>query len=203
MEHGPGLISLSKTGGQGFFLKANSSLSGPEDPVVLPDLPNREVHHECEQAIIIGKRGRHIPREAVDDYIFGYSCLIDAVVRGKEERVMRKSFDSFCPVGPYITTRDEVVDYSNISMELCVNGEVRQQANTRNLIVDIPEMIALSSSVMTFEPGDIIATGTPAGVGLMSPGDKVTISVTGIGTMTLDVVKEQIPAHKLWENRVG
>jgi 2-keto-4-pentenoate hydratase/2-oxohepta-3-ene-1,7-dioic acid hydratase in catechol pathway len=88
-------------------------------------------------------------------------------------------------------------------MELCVNGEVRQQANTRNLIVDIPEMIALSSSVMTLEPGDIIATGTPAGVGLMSPGDKVTISVTGIGTMTLDVVKEQIPAHKLWENRVG
>jgi 2-keto-4-pentenoate hydratase/2-oxohepta-3-ene-1,7-dioic acid hydratase in catechol pathway len=180
-------------------LKANSSLSGPQDPIVLPSLAGREVHHECELAIIIGKRGRNISREAAADHIFGYSCLIDAVVRGKEERVMRKSFDTFCPVGPYITTRDEVSDFTDITMQLWVNGERRQHANTKDLIVDIPEMIAMSSSVATLEPGDIIATGTPAGVGPISAGDTVTITIERVGSMTLQVVQDAAAGHPVWD----
>src|SRR5258708_30792806 len=155
MKTGTGLISKFDASGQGFFLKANSSLSGPTDPIVLPALPDREIHHECELAIIIGKGGRSISRERAHEDIFGYSCLIDVVVRGKEERVMRKSFDSFFPMSPYLVTADEVPNYDDIDLELSVNGELRQKANTRDLIVGVPEMIAMASSVMTLFPGDI------------------------------------------------
>jgi len=127
MKKGTGLISTFNASGQGFFLKANSSLSGPEDPIVLPPLPNREIHHECELAIVIGKGGRHIAPDRALEHIFGYSCLIDVVVRGKEERVMRKSFDSFCPMGPYLVTADEIPDYADIDLELSVNGELRRK----------------------------------------------------------------------------
>jgi 2-keto-4-pentenoate hydratase/2-oxohepta-3-ene-1,7-dioic acid hydratase in catechol pathway len=199
MKTGTGLISKFDASGQGFFLKSNSSLSGPQDPIVLPALPDREIHHECELAIIIGKGGRSISRERAVEHIFGYSCLIDVVVRGKEERVMRKSFDSFCPMGPYLTTADEVPRYDDVELELTVNGEVRQKANTRDLIVDVPEMIAMASSVMTLHPGDIIASGTPSGVGPIRSGDRVAISIAGVGEMTLDVKQGQEGAHPVWK----
>jgi 2-keto-4-pentenoate hydratase/2-oxohepta-3-ene-1,7-dioic acid hydratase in catechol pathway len=198
MKTGTGLISKFDASGQGFFLKSNSSLSGPNDPIVLPALPDREIHHECELAIIIGKGGRSIPRERALEHIFGYSCLIDVVIRGKEERVMRKSFDSFCPMGPYLTTADEVPRYEDIDLELTVNGEPRQKANTRDLIVGVPEMIAMASSVMTLYPGDVIASGTPAGVGRLRPGDRVAIRIGGVGEMTLDVKQGQDGAHPVW-----
>jgi 2-keto-4-pentenoate hydratase/2-oxohepta-3-ene-1,7-dioic acid hydratase in catechol pathway len=198
MKTGTGLISKFDASGQGFFLKSNSSLSGPNDPIVLPALPDREIHHECELAIIIGKGGRSIPRERALEHIFAYSCLIDVVVRGKEERVMRKSFDSFCPMGPYLTTADEVPRYDDIDLELTVNGEPRQKANTRDLIVGVPEMIAMASSVMTLYPGDVIASGTPAGVGPLRSGDRVTIRIGGVGEMTLDVQQGQDGAHPVW-----
>jgi 2-keto-4-pentenoate hydratase/2-oxohepta-3-ene-1,7-dioic acid hydratase in catechol pathway len=199
MKTGTGLISKFDASGQGFFLKANSSLSGPNDPIVLPDLPDREIHHECELAIIIGKGGRSISRERALEHVFGYSCLIDVVVRGKEERVMRKSFDSFCPMGPYLTTADEVPRYDDIDLELSVNGDLRQTANTRNLIVGVPEMIAMASSVMTLYPGDIIASGTPAGVGPLKAGDRVAIRIAGVGEMTLDVKQGKDGAHPVWK----
>ena len=199
MKTGTGLISKFDASGQGFFLKANSSLSGPNDPIVLPDLPDREIHHECELAIIIGKGGRSISRERALEHVFGYSCLIDVVVRGKEERVMRKSFDSFCPMGPYLTTADEVPRYDDIDLELSVNGDLRQKANTRNLIVGVPEMIAMASSVMTLYPGDIIASGTPAGVGPLKAGDQVAIRIAGVGEMTLDVKQGKDGAHPVWK----
>ena len=199
MKTGTGLISKFDASGQGFFLKANSSLSGPNDPIVLPDLPDREIHHECELAIIIGKGGRSISRERALEHVFGYSCLIDVVVRGKEERVMRKSFDSFCPMGPYLTTADEVPRYDDIDLELSVNGDLRQKANTRNLIVGVPEMIAMASSVMTLYPGDIIASGTPAGVGKLKAGDQVAIRIAGVGEMTLDVKQGKDGAHPVWK----
>jgi 2-keto-4-pentenoate hydratase/2-oxohepta-3-ene-1,7-dioic acid hydratase in catechol pathway len=198
MKTGIGLISTYNASGQGFFLKANSSLSGPADPIVLPALPGREIHHECELAIIIGKGGRGITRDRAVEHIFGYSCLIDVVIRGKEERVMRKSFDSFCPMGPWITTADEIHRYDDIDLELSVNGERRQKANTRDLIVDVPEMIAMASSVMTLYPGDIIASGTPAGVGRLKDGDHVEICIAGVGTMKLDVNQGADGAHPLW-----
>ena len=178
MKHGAGsrVISAFKASGQGFFLKANSSLSGPADDIVLPPLAGREIHHECELGIVIGKRGRCATRAESRDYVFGFTCLLDMVVRGKEERVMRKSFDTFCPTGPWITTADEIADFDDIQMRLLVNGEERQSASTRNLIVDIPEMIAMSSAVMTLEPGDIVASGTPAGVGPVEDGDLLEIN---------------------------
>ncbi len=195
---GSGVISAFKASGQGFFLKSNSSLSGPADAIVLPPLEDREIHHECELGIVIGKRGRGIAAEDSHEYVFGFTCLLDMVVRGVEERVMRKSFDTFCPTGPWIVTADEVPDFSNINMRLTVNGVERQSACTRDLIVDIPEMIAMASAVMTLEPGDIIASGTPAGVGPVNEGDIIEITIDGIGSMQIPVVRGTQGEHSVW-----
>ena len=185
--HGIEMNSKNQANVNGFFMKANTSLSGPNDPILLPDLPGREIHHECEVGIVIGKRGRNIPRDKAFEHIFGYACLIDAVIRGNEERVMRKSYDSFCPFGPWITTADEISDPGNIQARLWVNGELRQNANTRDLILDIPGMIELASKVATLIPGDIIASGTPEGVGPMKPGDRIRIAIEHLGEMNLEV----------------
>lgn len=174
---------------QGFFLKANSSLSGASEPIVLPDLPGRTVHHECELGVIVGKPGRQIPVERALDHVFGYACLIDVTVRGREERVMRKSYDTFTPVGPWIVTADEVGDPSALEMRLWVGDELRQHANTRDLIVSVPEMIAVASSAATLQPGDVIATGTPAGVGPIVDGDVVRIEIERVGAMAVRVVQ--------------
>ncbi|WP_421793727.1 fumarylacetoacetate hydrolase family protein [Hydrocarboniphaga effusa] len=196
---GTGVISKFKASGQGFFLKANSSLSGVADGIVLPPIAGREIHHECELGIIVGRRGRGIGRAQAKDYIFGFTCLLDMVVRGAEERVMRKSYDTFCPTGPWIVTADEIADMERISMSLTVNGEPRQSASTRDLIVDIPEMIAMSSAVMTLEPGDVIATGTPAGVGPVKEGDVVEIVIDGVGSMKLPVTRGRVGDHSVWD----
>lgn len=174
---------------QGFFLKPPSALTGAGEPIVLPIVAGRRIDHECELAIVIGKKGRDIPRERWQEYVFGYSCLMDITVRGKEERVARKAYDGFCPVGPWLVTADEIGDPSALRGRLWVNDELRQDGNTRDLIVDIPGMVEMASSVMTLYPGDIIASGTPAGVGPIKPGDKVKIEFEKIGAMTLDVVQ--------------
>jgi 2-keto-4-pentenoate hydratase/2-oxohepta-3-ene-1,7-dioic acid hydratase in catechol pathway len=171
----------------GFFLKASSSLSGPRDPIILPNLPGREIHHECELAIIIGRTGRQIDVSKALDYVFGYACLIDVTLRGKEDRVMRKSYDTFTPIGPAIVTSDEVGDPGALDLKLWVNSELRQHANTRDLILDVPGMISMASSVATLYPGDVIASGTPAGVGPIKSGDRVTIEIERVGQMALTV----------------
>ncbi|WP_096703714.1 fumarylacetoacetate hydrolase family protein [Magnetospirillum sp. 15-1] len=188
-DHAAEMASTGLASIQGFFLKANSSLSGPHDPIELPDLAGRQIHHECELGLIIGKEGRQIPVESALDHVFGYACLIDVTVRGKEERVMRKSYDSFTPVGPWIVTADEIPDPADINMRLWVNDELRQQANTRDLIVDIPNMIAVASSAATLYPGDVFATGTPAGVGPIKDGDTVTIEIENVGRMSVPVIQ--------------
>jgi 2-keto-4-pentenoate hydratase/2-oxohepta-3-ene-1,7-dioic acid hydratase in catechol pathway len=185
IAHQTEMASTHRADLNGYFLKATSSISGPNDAIVLPDLPSREIHHECELALVIGKGGRHIPVADATDHLFGYSCLIDVTVRGKEERVMRKSYDTFTPLGPALVTADEVGDPGNLDMKLWVNEELRQHASTRDLIVDIPNMIALASSVSTLEPGDVIATGTPEGVGPIRDGDEVTIEIERVGRMTV------------------
>lgn len=189
--HGKEMASSSRADTQGFFLKANTSLSGASEPIVIPELPGKAFHHECELAIVIGFGGRHISRADALKHVFGYSCLVDVTVRGKQERVMRKSYDSFCPVGPWIVTADEIEDPGNLAMQLWVNEDLRQDANTRDLILDIPGMIEMASSVATLEPGDIIATGTPEGVGPIVPGDVVAIEIERVGRMTLKVVQGQ------------
>jgi 2-keto-4-pentenoate hydratase/2-oxohepta-3-ene-1,7-dioic acid hydratase in catechol pathway len=189
LAHAQEMKSTNRADITGFFLKAASSLSGPQDPIVLPDLPTRDIHHECELAIIIGREGRHISAVDAWDYIFGYACLIDCTVRGKEDRVMRKSYDTFCPIGPSLVTADEVRDASSLDMKLWVNGDLRQAANTRDLILGIPEMISFASAVFTLQPGDIIASGTPGGVGPMRGGDTVKIEIQDVGTMSVSVVQ--------------
>lgn len=186
-DHGREMQAGYRADVQGFFLKPPSSLSGPEDFVELPALPGREVHHESELAIVIGKGGRDIAREDWKDHVFGYACLLDMVVRGREERVFRKAYDTFCPVGPWITTADEVDDPTQLSMKLWVGDELRQDANTRDLVLDIPGMIAMASTVMTLHPGDIIATGTPAGVGPVVDGDVIRIVIEQVGEMNVPV----------------
>lgn len=186
-DHAAEMGRQVKANNLGFFLKPPSSLSGPSEPILLPDLPDRRIDHECELAIVIGKRGKDIRREEWQNYVFGYSCLMDIVVRGKEERVARKAYDTFCPVGPWIITADELGDPTNLRGRLWVNDELRQDANTRDLIVDIPGMIEIASHIMTLEPGDIIAAGTPAGVGPIKDGDRVRIEFENIGSMTVMV----------------
>lgn len=187
LAHGIEFNSPNRADLNGFFLKANSSLSGPQDPIVLPDLPGREIHHECELAIIIGKQARHVEAAQALPYVFGYSCLIDVTVRGKEERVMRKSYDTFTPLGPALVTADEVDDPGCLDLKLWVNNDLRQDANTRDFIVNVPNMISLASSVATLYPGDIIATGTPAGVGPIKAGDVITIEIERVGRMAVSV----------------
>ncbi len=180
--------AISKNGG--FFVKSASSLSGADQPVELPDLPGRAVHHEAELAVVIGRGGRHISRERALEHVFGYACLLDMTVRGKQERAIRKSFDTFTPLGPWLTTADEVPDPSALRVQLWVNDELRQDAHTRDMIVDVPEIIHMCSAVMTLEPGDVIATGTAEGVGPVTPGDTVTIDISpGVGRMSVRVIQ--------------
>ena len=192
-DHGREMQAGDRADLQGFFLKPPSALSGPGEAVELPVAPGREVHHESELAIVIGKRAHNIARGDWEEYVFGYACLLDMVVRGREERVFRKAFDTFCPVGPWITTKDEAGDPADIDIKLWVTRdgreELRQHANTRDLVLDIPGMIQMAAAVMTLEPGDIIATGTPAGVGPVTDGDTIRIAIERVGEMSVPVVQ--------------
>jgi 2-keto-4-pentenoate hydratase/2-oxohepta-3-ene-1,7-dioic acid hydratase in catechol pathway len=176
----------------GFFMKSNGSLSGANDPIVLPDRAGREFHYECELATIVGIGGKDIAVGDALEHIFGYACLIDVTMRGAGERVMRKSFDTFTPVGPWITTADEVGLPDDIELNLWLNGELRQHAIAHEMVVGIREQIALCSSVTRLEPGDIIASGTMAGVGKLTPGDEIAIEISRVGRMELRVA---VPAR--------
>ena len=176
--------------GLGFFLKAQSSLIGPNDTILLPNA-ERRFDHELEFAFVIGKTAKHVKRADALDYVFGYTGLIDVTLRPDdthhEERCLRKSFDTFTPVGPWIVTRDEVADPDNVNMVLKVNGEIRQQVNTRDMICNVAELIEIYSHIMTLEPGDIVATGTPDGVGPIKDGDVVSMEIEGVGSFSVDV----------------
>jgi 2-keto-4-pentenoate hydratase/2-oxohepta-3-ene-1,7-dioic acid hydratase in catechol pathway len=177
---------------QGFFLKAPGSIVGAGARIELPRDSQRRFDHESELAVIIGRGGRNIHRDDAMKHVFGYSCLIDGTMRiepgiGEEERTMRKSFASFTPLGPYLVTADEVPEPHGLRNRLCVNGEIRQDANTADMIVGIAELIELVSSVLPLSPGDVIATGTPEGVGPLNVGDEVTIEIERIGRMSLRV----------------
>ncbi|MDP9998434.1 fumarylacetoacetate hydrolase family protein [Pseudarthrobacter sulfonivorans] len=176
----------------GFFLKAPGSLSGAGEPIELPAGSKRRFDHECELAVVIGKAGRNIRREDALEHVFGYSCLIDLTMRiepgeFEEDRSLRKSFATFTPVGPWLVTADELGSTDELRSRLLVNGNERQGARIGDMIVGIAESIELISSVVPIQPGDIIASGTPKGVGPLVPGDVVEIGIDGIGSMSLDV----------------
>lgn len=186
---------------QGFFLKAPGSLVGAGDTISLPRGSTRRFDHETELAVIIGRRGRNVPRAEAMRYVFGYACLIDVTMRiergvAEEERSMRKSFAGFTPLGPFLVTADEVPDPQALGNRLWVNDELRQQANTRDMIVGVAELIEMISSVLELRPGDVIASGTPEGVGPLAPGDRVRIAIERVGDMTLSVTEtEQTPVR--------
>jgi 2-keto-4-pentenoate hydratase/2-oxohepta-3-ene-1,7-dioic acid hydratase in catechol pathway len=170
----------------GLFLKATSSLVGPAEGVALRHLDRRN-DHEIELAAVIGKRGRDIPRARAFEHIAAYCIGLDMTVRGPEERSLRKSVDSFTVLGPWLVTADAIDNPSALDLRLAVNGEVRQQANTRDLILGIAELIEFAASFYSLHPGDILLTGTPEGVGPVQPGDRLVAEIQGIGRMEVPV----------------
>jgi 2-keto-4-pentenoate hydratase/2-oxohepta-3-ene-1,7-dioic acid hydratase in catechol pathway len=175
-------------------------VTGHRHPIVLPKNSTRP-DYEAELAVVIGKGGRHIPESNWREHVFGYTMLNDVSARdfqmATSQWMMGKTFDTFAPMGPAIVTPDEIEDPHNLNISLTLNGQVMQNSNTRNLIFDIPKLIAHLSSVFTLEPGDVISTGTPAGVGFarkppvyLMPGDEVVVEVQGLGQLMNPVVAE-------------
>ena len=160
----------------GFFLKATGSISGPQDPIELPvkDYPDRLFEHEGEIAFVIGRPAKGVSPEEAASYIFGYTIVVDATLRvtetHHEERVQRKSFWSFSPMGPCITTADEIGDWSKLNVKLWLNGEQRQDAHASEMTVSIPKLLSRASHVLPLWPGDVYTTGSPPGVGRITPG---------------------------------
>lgn len=173
----------------GVFLKAPSSVVGHGGAVTLPYTDLR-TDQEAELAVVIGRQARDVPVEDALAYVAGYTCLLDITIRSTEDRSTRKSFDTFTPLGPWLTTPDEVGDPGGLALDCRVNGTLRQSASTADLIFSVPELIAYASSVMTLWPGDVIATGTPAGVGPIRHGDRVTMEIERVGCLEVTVTAQ-------------
>ena len=171
------------------FLKPPTAIIGPEDNIVYPDSSQR-VDYEAELGIVIRFRAYRVPVEKSLNYVLGYTCFNDVTARdlqNKDKQWTRaKSFDTFAAIGPCIETE---LDPGNVSLESYLNGELKQRGNTSDLIFSVPEIISYVSHIMTLLPGDIIATGTPSGIGPMNPGDTVEIKIKQIGTLRNHVVK--------------
>ena len=182
------------------FSKFGTAVTGAGAPIVLPKNSGKP-DYEAEFGVVIGTGGRHIPAAAWREHVFGYTCINDASARDFQlmttQWLMGKTFDTFCPMGPWITTADEIEDPHELDIQCEINGEVLQNSNTRHLIFRIPELIEFLSGVFTLEPGDVISTGTPAGVGFarrpprwLRPGDEVVVRVQGVGELRNPVVAE-------------
>lgn len=172
------------------FLKPSSAVIGPTDIIVYPSMTKR-VDFEGELAVIIKKKASRLHTdENTNDYILGYSCFNDVTARDLQTKDVQftraKSFDTFASVGPCIATD---IDPERLRIKTFLNGKLRQSGNTRNLIFSVPFLVRFVSNIMTLNPGDIITTGTPAGVGPMVPGDKVDVQIEGIGTLSNTVMK--------------
>ena len=177
------------------FTKPPSSVIGPDTPIRRFAAITSQLDYEAELAVVIGRGGCGIAPADALTHVFGYTIVNDVTARDLQQRhrqwFLGKSMDTHCPMGPWIVTADEIPDPASLELRCTVNGESRQAANTRDLIFDIPTIIATISAGITLQPGDIIATGTPAGVGLgfspprfLNPGDVVTITIGGIGTLS-------------------
>lgn len=173
------------------FLKPPSSLLAHGDDVVYPPLSKR-VDHEGELAVIIGKRATRIKKEAANDYILGYSCLNDVTARDLQKTdnqwTRAKGFDTFCPVGPWMVPRDEVA-FDDIVVRTFVDGVKKQEAPVGDMVFPIGFILEYITQVMTLEPGDIVATGTPSGISPLQPGSVVRVEVTGVGVLENRVVR--------------
>ena len=183
------------------FAKFPTAVIGHGQPIVLPR-NSAKPDYEAEFAVVIGKRGRHIPEDRWREHVFGYTIMNDVSARdfqmATSQWTMGKTFDTFAPLGPAVVTADEVPDPHSLAISLTLDGELMQNSNTGNMIFKVPRLIAFLSSVFTLEPGDIISTGTPAGVGFarkpprwLKPGDEVTVRVEGLGELSNPVVAEE------------
>jgi 2-keto-4-pentenoate hydratase/2-oxohepta-3-ene-1,7-dioic acid hydratase in catechol pathway len=182
------------------FNKFATAVIAPGANIVLPKV-SKSPDYEAEFAFVIGRGGRHIPAGDWQKHVFGYTIVNDVSARDYQRAttqwLMGKTFDTFAPMGPWIVTADEIPDPHNLDISLEINGETLQNSNTRELIFKIPDLIAFLSSVFTLEPGDIVSTGTPAGVGVartpqrfLKPGEEVTVKIAGIGELRNPVVAE-------------
>lgn len=172
------------------FIKPNTTVIGENDPIVLPP-QSGNVHHEVELAVVISHLCKNVSVERAHEVILGYTIANDVTARDLQNTdgqwTRAKSFDTFCPLGPWIETE---IDPTNLELTCEVNGEVRQAGNTKDLVRSAHEMVAWISNVMTLLPGDVILTGTPAGVGPINAGDIVEVTISGIGTLSNPVVKK-------------
>ena len=184
-----------------FFVKPWTAIAGPEDLVYIPKMAkvNRHVDYELELAIVIGKKGRHVPEKDAYDLVAGYTIMNDISARDffPPEFLPMKGFDSFAPLGPCLTLKDQIGDVDNLNLRLRVNGEVRQVSNTRNFVFRIPQVVAYLSEILTLEPGDVISTGTPGGVGWkqtpplwLQTGDVVEAEIENIGVLRNTIATE-------------
>jgi 2-keto-4-pentenoate hydratase/2-oxohepta-3-ene-1,7-dioic acid hydratase in catechol pathway len=176
------------------FMKPRTAIVGPDEPIIRPTFV-KELDYEAELAVVIGKRGKNIPVSEAEKYVFGYTAFNDISARKiqfKDRQWTRgKSFDTFAPIGPCITTADQIGNPNNLNIRTRVNGKLRQHSSTKNMVFTVYEVIHQISRVMTLEPCDMIATGTPAGVAVfmkptpkfLSPGDLVEVEIENIGTL--------------------
>lgn len=165
------------------FIKPSTSVIGPEDKIICPEMSKR-VDYEAELALVIGKTAKNVKPEDALDYVLGATCLNDVTARDLQKKdgqwTRAKSFDTFAPMGPYIVTG---VDYNNLDIELVLNGEIKQKSNTSCFIAKAHQIVSYVSRIMTLDPGDVIATGTPSGVGPMKKGDVVEVRLEGVGVL--------------------
>jgi 2-keto-4-pentenoate hydratase/2-oxohepta-3-ene-1,7-dioic acid hydratase in catechol pathway len=170
------------------FLKPPSAVIGPNESIVYPPISQR-VDYEAELVAVIGRQARDVSADEALDYVLGYTCGNDVTARDLQRKdgqwTRSKSFDTFCPLGPWIVTD---LDPADLAIEARVNGQVRQQSRTRHMIFSVPELIYHVTQVMTLAPGDVIMTGTPAGIGPLRPGDRVQVEIEGIGVLANSVV---------------
>ncbi len=166
------------------FMKPSTAVIGPDEDIVYPEM-SRRVDYEAELAVVIGKPCRHVAAEDFRDYVLGYTCINDVTARDLQKKdgqfTRSKSFDTFAPLGPWIET--EIANPDHLTVETYLNGERRQHSNTSNLVFSVAPLVSFISRIMTLLPGDVIATGTPSGIGPMREGDVVEIRVEGIGAL--------------------
>jgi 2-keto-4-pentenoate hydratase/2-oxohepta-3-ene-1,7-dioic acid hydratase in catechol pathway len=183
LHHNNQIAGIHKAG---LFLKASGSVVGPSEGIALRKIDRRN-DHEVELAVVIGKPANNVPKSEALKYVAGYSIGLDITIRGAEERSLRKSVDSYTVLGPWLVTADEIADPQVLNLRISVNGEERQNSNTKYMILGVPELIEFASSFYTLQPGDVIITGTPEGVSPIQPGDQVKATIEGIGSMDVEV----------------
>ena len=183
IHHGNLVQEIHKAG---MFLKAASAVVGPGEGVKLIHTDRRN-DHEVELAVVIGKTAKNVKAAQALDCVAGYCIGLDMTIRGPEERSLRKSPDSYCVLGPWLVTRDEVPDSGQLGVKIAVNGQVKQDAHTSDLILSVAQLIEWGSAFYTLHPGDVILTGTPQGVGPVRPGDTMVATIERVGSMTVAV----------------